>query len=104
MVILQICRAIVSFPSLFLPVLPSAEPLMRAAAHIFRPLLVGKLREKFLGVWGLPPRAATQNFPKPLAFSDRNGYNRGEVQSRAADAAGKKGTLPYETAETSYRF
>ena len=53
MVILQICRAIVSFPSLFLPVLPSAEPLMRAAAHIFRPLLVGKLREKFLGGWGL---------------------------------------------------
>ena len=71
MVILQICRAIVSFPSLFLPVLPSAEPLMRAAAHIFRPLLVGKLREKFLGVWGLLLRSPQRIPVSPISAASR---------------------------------
>ena len=52
MTILQICRTIVRFPSLSCPSCLLREPLMRAAAHIFRPLLVGKLREKFLGEVG----------------------------------------------------
>ena len=46
------CRTIVSFPSLSCPSCLLREPLMRAAAHIFRTLLVGKLQEKFLGFGG----------------------------------------------------